>query len=232
MATYKKCDYIDIIKMELRTRGQRLTNLSKVSIPRLKELCIKYNIDIDAIYPSLLEQKKELALEKKQKKQKEEIEWKIREEEYQRSLEISKRKKLHYENLPQKIKDTCVKIVETKYQEIYEKELQEYADNYDKRVRSFNVIARSLGATQTFEEVENADGSFVIKGVHFDCSGICRKPTLTKASHLYDIYQEKEVRNYLRSIKAYHYRLNIETNRLELITNRYKPQKLKIIGKV
>ena len=44
MATYKKCDYVEIITDEFAKKGKRMTNLSKVSIERLDQLCIKYNI--------------------------------------------------------------------------------------------------------------------------------------------------------------------------------------------
>ena len=65
MATYKKCDYVEIITDEFAKKGKRMTNLSKVSIERLDQLCIKYNIDIDALYPSHIQRKKEYQARRK-----------------------------------------------------------------------------------------------------------------------------------------------------------------------
>lgn len=227
MATYKKCDYVEIIKDELAKQGKRLTNLSKLDIPQLKSLCIKYNFDIDALYPTHIQQKKQyqerLKIERKEKKERDEIqrrEWEIKQKAREDNM---KRVKQHYENLSQEIKDNCIKVMEEAFQKQYEKELYDYEKDYENRKNRFekvkkNVLDGLIDEKITLEDVENNGGSFKCKnGIYFNC-GEFNKPYRMRLDGDYShIEIQKPVQNYLWSIKAYRYKKIKGSNKIQLI---------------
>jgi hypothetical protein len=232
MATYKKCDYVEIITDELAKKGKRLTNLSKASIEILDKVCIKYNIDIDALYPSHIQRKKEYQamrkIERKEQKEKMEAERLIREEKNKIRNRHRDRLEQHYNNLSQEIKDNCIKAMEEAFQKQYEKELLDYENNYEKRKRAFEshkllLKGKLWDDSVTLEDVEKNGGTFMLKnGIHLSITGIggysFSKPYLKKLDGDYSYMEvQKPVQDYLWSIKAYKYKRVDGGKRIELI---------------
>lgn len=173
MATYKRCDYIDIISTELAKQGGRLTNLSKVSTSKLANICIKYKIDMDALYPAYVEQKKEnkrlkqIAKIEKEALQRERMERQImkmermkqnerkRTEEHSMKMERIKQNEerllQHYNNLPQETKDNCVKVLQDAFQQDNEKALAKFANSYEMRKSLLRVILEPFRYEKRFK---------------------------------------------------------------------------------
>lgn len=155
MPTYKKTEYIDIISAELAKQGGRLTNLSKVSVSKLADVCIKYKIDMDALYPAYVEQKKEnKRLEKIAKIEKEALQLKRMEEnsmKMERIKQNEERLRQHYNNLPQETKDNCVKVLQDAFQQDNEKALEKFANTYEMRKSLLRVILEPFRNEKRFE---------------------------------------------------------------------------------
>ena len=228
MATYKKCDYVEIITDELAKKGKRLTNLSKASIEILDKVCIKYNIDIDALYPAHIQRKKEYQarrkIERKEQKEKMEAERLIREEKNKIRNRHRDRLEQHYNNLSQEIKDNCIKAMEEAFQKQYEKELLDYENDYEKRKRVFeshklHLKGKLWDDSVTLEDVEKNGGLFMLKtGIHLGVGYSFSKPYLMKLDGDYSSMEvQKPVQDYLWSIKAYKYKRVDGGKRIELI---------------
>jgi len=141
-----KADYVKIIEEHLAKQGKRLTNLSKATLPTLKEIIEKYDIKFDE--KSIVEEN-----EKQKKKEKEEREKRDKEREEQDRIYIEniERKKKEWEELSEEDKDkviTWAVIEKQKY----------YLDNYWKYQKKNKEIKLT---TDKMEEKFKSEGANV-----------------------------------------------------------------------
>ena len=123
-----KSDYVKIIEEHLAKQGKRLTNLSKSTLPTLKEIIEKYDIKFDE--KSIVEEN-----EKQKKKEKEEREQRDKEQKEQNRIRIEnmERKKKEWEELNEEDKDKVITWVVIRAQ-------KNYLDNYWKHQKKNKEI--------------------------------------------------------------------------------------------
>jgi len=141
-----KADYVKIIEEHLAKQGKRLTNLSKATIPTLKEIIEKYDIKFDE--KSIVEEN-----EKKKKEEEEERERRLKEREEENRIRIKnmERRKKEWEELNEEDKDKVITWVVIKTQKYY-------LDNYWKHQKKNKEIKLT---TDIMEEKFKSEGAKV-----------------------------------------------------------------------
>lgn len=141
-----KADYVNIIETHFAKEGKRLTNLSKATIPRLKELIEKYDIKYDEkeiIEENDKKKKEEKEEEEKREKEREEIDKKYKEE--------IERKKKEWRELNEEDKDKVITWIVIEEQ-------KDYLNNYWKYQKENKQITLT---TDKMEENFKRDGKKV-----------------------------------------------------------------------
>jgi len=163
-----KADYVKIIEEHLAKQGKRLTNLSKATIPTLKEIIEKYDIQFDE--KSIVEEN-----EKQKKKEKEEKEQRDKErDEYNRiHIENMERKKKEWKELNEEDKDKVITWAVIRIQKNYldnywknqkrNKEIKLTTDKMEEKFKSESAIVYRIN-----DNTINVNGVNVVNGFYTD----------------------------------------------------------------
>lgn len=137
-----KADYVNKINSHFALKGQRLSNLSKATLPRLKEIVEKYNIEIDeAEIDKDKEEAKRIADAEKEeeRKEKEERDKKFAEERTKVEKTIERRKK-EWNDLTEDQKDDVLCFIVLKKQEYSTKNYWKHKDHNRAVVRCTDAM--------------------------------------------------------------------------------------------
>ena len=146
-----KADYVNIIQEHFAKEGKRMANISKATIPKLKELIEKYNIKYDE--KEIIEENEK---QKKELKEEEEKEEKERKERNRKWKEEEDRKEEEWNNLTEEEKDNVLTFICIKYQ-------KEYLDNYWKNKKHNKDLK---------EECDKIEEKFKSEGANVERIGI------------------------------------------------------------
>ncbi len=127
-----KADYITVINNHFAKKGKKLTNVSKMTLPRLKEIIAKYEIEFDE--EQILKENEEADKKNKEKKEKESVEEKERDKKY---IEDKKNKNEEWKELNEEDKDKVITFLTIR-------ENKNYLDNYFRIQRQNKSITERI----------------------------------------------------------------------------------------
>jgi hypothetical protein len=134
-----KADYIEIIESHFSKQGKRLTNLSKATLPKLKEIIEKYNIEFDE--KEIIEkndEKKQLEKEKKIQEEKED------EERVKKYKEEKERKKNEWEGLTEEEKDKVLTFIVIEANKNYLNNYWKNKKNNERLEREVDILEKKF----------------------------------------------------------------------------------------
>jgi hypothetical protein len=163
-----KADYVKIIEEHFAKEGKCLSNLSKATLPKLKEIIEKYDIKFDE--KSIVEEN-----EKQKQKEKEEKEQRDKEHEEQNRIykETMERKKTEWKGLTEYAKDKVITYVVVEKQKVYlndywknKKRNEKLKQDVDKMVEKFK--SEGANVERTGDNTINVNGVIISHGFYTD----------------------------------------------------------------
>jgi hypothetical protein len=153
-----KTDYVNEINSHFALKGKKLTNLSKATLPRLKEIVEKYNIEID-----------ETEINEKKEEERKEIEERAKEwaEERAKREKTTERRKKEWNELTEDQQDDVLCFIVLKEQKAWGKNYWKHKEHNRGVVRStdaMEALMRGRGdrVERTSLNTLNANGVEVI----------------------------------------------------------------------
>jgi hypothetical protein len=81
-----KADYVELIEKHFQAQGKKMSNLSKMTLPKLKEIIEKYNIEYDE--KTIITENEELKVKQKKEKEEQDEKWEKEKAEKQEGKEF------------------------------------------------------------------------------------------------------------------------------------------------
>jgi len=164
-----KADYINIIESHFAKQGKRLTNLSKSTLPKLKEIIEKYNIKFDE--KQIIEDNEEIIKLQKEKKKKEDKEREERDKKYK---EEKDRKKKEWEGLTEEEKDKVLTFIVIEQNKVYLNDYWKNKKKNDELKRETDIMEKKFKDDGAVVE-RIKDNQLIVNGINV-IHGWCVEP--------------------------------------------------------
>ena len=181
-----KADYVELIENHFEAQGKKLSNLSKATLPKLKEIIEKYNIEYDEkqiVYIRDNDAKQKLMREKAEKEERDE-KWEKEKAEKQERIEF-------WNSLIDEIKDNIVMFIVIKKH-------KNYLEFYWRNKKANKRLGEEVDKMEAKFKEEIGEDKVERKGLNH----LCIKGVNLHHGFLYEDWnQEKEIEQVINDAK-------------------------------
>ena len=177
-----KADYVELIENHFEEQGKKMSNLSKMTLPKLKETIEKYNIEYNE--KTIITENEELKVKQKKEKEEQDKKWEKEKAEKQERIEL-------WNFLIDEIKDKVVMFIVIKKH-------KNYLEFYWRNKKANKILVEVVDKMEAKFKEEIGEDKVERKGLNH----LCIKGVNLHHGFLYEDWnQEKEIKQVINDAK-------------------------------